>query len=129
MEASAARPAAGRSARAHVSATPATKPAKQQKVVIVSKLKKTKNQLAFRYRDSDTPMSVTRRTAKALAEALGVDETQMVHLAIRKLAEQVLPQYPRDDGPLTTKQIAALRRDAQERLPKGKTISRQSLFA
>jgi len=125
METIAARSTAGRGVRPHVSATPAPKPAK---VAIVSKLKKTKNQLAFRYRESDTPLSVTRRTAQALAKALGVDETQMMHLAIRKLAEQVLPQYPRDDGPLTAKQIVALRKDAAAHLPKGELISRQSLF-
>lgn len=109
MEAIAARPGAGRSPRPHVSATSATKTVKQ-KLVIVSKLKKTKNQLAFRYRTKDTAMSVTRETAKALAEALGVDETQMVHMAIRKLAMETLPQYQADNGPLTASQVEAIKK-------------------
>ena len=125
MEAIAARPARGRGARAHVSATPATTKTVKQKVVIVSKLKKAKNQLAFRYRSTDTAMSVTRETAKALAEALGVDETQMVHMAIRKLAMETLPQYQADNGPLTAAQVEAIKKA----VPQGKKNAvRSSLF-
>jgi hypothetical protein len=35
--------------------------------------------------------------------------------------------YPLDDGPLTEKQIAALREDAAKHYPHGKLICRQSL--
>jgi len=45
-----------------------------------------------------------------------------------KLAQEVLPAYEPDDGPLTQEQLAALRRDAKERLAKGEILSRQSLF-
>lgn len=127
MEAIAARSVAGRRVRAH-SATPAAKPqkpAKQQKVSLSGKLKKAKSQLAFRYRTTDTPMSVTRATAQALAEALGVDETQMVHIAIRKLAMETLPQYQADDGALTATQIDAIK----QVVPQGaKKSTRSSLF-
>jgi len=125
MEAITARPAR-RSAPAQ-SATPAAKPAKQQKVAVSGKQqKKTKSQLAFRYRTTDTPMSVTRATAQALAEALGVDETQMVHIAIRKLAMETLPQYQADDGALTATQIKAIKQAA----PQGtKKSTRSSLLS
>lgn len=41
----------------------------------------------------------------------------------------VLPKYPPDDGPLSAKQIDAVRREAAEQLPKGKLISKKTLFA
>jgi hypothetical protein len=39
-----------------------------------------------------------------------------------------LPTYAPDDGPLTAKEIAALREDAAKNLPKGKVLARQDLF-
>jgi len=66
-------------------------------------------QIPFRYRGSDSRTGVTRRTAKRLAAALGVDETQVIHLALRALALEVLPQYAADDGPLTRTQVRQIR--------------------
>ena len=50
-------------------------------------------QIAFRYRPQDSATGVTRTTAKRLAEVLGVDETQVIHLALHELATKFLPQY------------------------------------
>jgi len=75
----------------------------------------TKIQIAFRYRTVDSPSGVTRRTAKRLAEHLGVDETQAIHQALHDLAARVLPQYQRDDGPLS----AAQARQIKKRVPQG----------
>ena len=69
--------------------------------------------LKFRDRDTrygdtrygDTRYGVTRSTVKSLAEELQVSETQVVHLALSKLAEEVLPAYELDDGPLTAAQL------------------------
>ena len=72
-------------------------------------------QIAFRYREVDSPAGVSRETAKRLAETLGVDETQVIHRALRELAVKVLPQYEPDDGPLTAKQISQIKR----RVPQG----------
>ena len=46
------------------------------------------------------------------------------------LPVQVLPApgYEADEGPLTDKQLAALRKDAAEHFPKGRLISSESLF-
>ncbi len=57
-------------------------------------------QIPFRYRNFDSPTGVTRETAKRLAERLGVDEIQVIHLALRELAVKILPQYKQDDDPL-----------------------------
>ena len=73
----------------------------------------TKIQIAFRYRTVDSQSGVTRRTAKRLAEHLGVDETQVIHQALHELAARVLPQYERDEGPL----LAAQMRQIKKRVP------------
>ena len=73
-------------------------------------------QIAFRYRPQDSATGVTRTTAKRLAEALGVDETQVIHLALHELATKVLPQYQADEGALTKTQLSHIQKSA----PKGK---------
>lgn len=83
------------------------------------------NQIAFRYRAVDSATGVSRKTAKRLAEQLGVDETQAIHRALRDLAVKVLPQYEQDDGPLT----AAQARQIKKRVPQGtKRSVRSSLI-
>jgi len=69
----------------------------------------TTNQIAFRYRKVDSKTGVTRRTAKRLAEQLGVDETQAIHLALHEMAVRFLPQYEADEGPLTASQFRQIR--------------------
>ena len=49
-------------------------------------------QIAFRYRPIDSATGVTRTTTKRLAEVLGVDETQVIHLALQELATKHLAQ-------------------------------------
>ena len=74
----------------------------------------TVNQIAFRYRSVDSATSITRETAKRLADRLGVDETRMIHLALRAMAVKMLPQYETDDGPLTTGQMRQIRKRAPQ---------------
>ena len=83
------------------------------------------NQIAFRYRSTDSATGVSRETAKKLAERLGVDETQAIHHALHELAVKLLPQYETDDGPLTAAQVRQIRK----RVPQGgKRSVRSSLF-
>lgn len=83
------------------------------------------DQIAFRYRATDSTTGVTRNTAKRLAQRLGVDETQAIHRALHELAVRLLPQYEADDGPLTAAQL----RQIKKRAPQGKKRSvRSSLF-
>jgi len=82
-------------------------------------------QIAFRYRAQDSATGVTRATAKRLAEVLGVDETQVIHLALREMATKFLPQYEADEGALTKAQLSQVNKSA----PKAKGGSvRSSLF-
>lgn len=83
------------------------------------------DQIAFRYRTIDSSTGVTRETAKRLAERLGVDETQAIHIALHTMAVKLLPQYEADDGPLTATQV----RQIKKRVPQDKKRSvRSSLF-
>jgi hypothetical protein len=69
-------------------------------------------QTAFRYQPLDSSTGVTRTTVKRLAEVLGVDETQVIHLALHELATKVLPQYEADEGALTKDQVSQIKRSA-----------------
>ena len=82
-------------------------------------------QIAFRYSPHDSATGVTRTTAKRLAEVLGVDETQVIHLALHELATKVLPQYEADDGALTKTQLSQIKKSAPK--AKGGKL-RSSLF-
>jgi antitoxin component of RelBE/YafQ-DinJ toxin-antitoxin module len=83
------------------------------------------NQIAFRYRTIDSATGITRETAKRLAEQLGVDETQAIHMALRELAVKLLPQYEADDGPLTAAQVRQIKKTVPQG---GKRSVRSSLF-
>ena len=67
-------------------------------------------QIAFRYRTFDSATGVTRKTAKRLAEYLGVDETQAIHQALHELAVKILPQYEQDDGPVSAPQMRQIKK-------------------
>lgn len=85
----------------------------------------TADQIAFRYRNIDSATGVTRETAKRLADRLGVDETQTIHIALHEMAVRLLPQYEADEGPLTATQV----RQIKKRVPQGKKRSvHSSLF-
>lgn len=92
-------------------------------------MKVASENLLVKFRSKDTKFGVTRGTVKALAKELDVNETQVIHMALSKFATDVLPAYTPDDGPLTALQLKALRKDANNHLPKGKTLSREALFA
>jgi len=84
--------------------------------------------LLLKFRSKDSRFGVTRDTVKALASELDTTETQVVHMALSKLAEEMLPGYAPDDGPLTASQLASVRRSAKPKMPKGKVLDKQSLF-
>jgi hypothetical protein len=88
-------------------------------------MKSTSAQIAFRYRANDSSTGVTRTTTKRLANVLGVDETQVIHLALHELATKFLPQYEADDGALTKTQINQIKKTAPK--AKGGAV-RSSLF-
>jgi hypothetical protein len=88
-------------------------------------MKAASAQIAFRYRAQDSATGVSRTTAKRLADVLGVDETQVIHLALHELATKFLPQYKADEGPLTKAQLSQIKKSAPK--AKGGKV-RSSLF-
>ena len=92
-------------------------------------MRASNKKLCVKFRSKDTQFGVTRTTVKAIAKELDVNETQVIHMALSKFATDVLPAYAPDDGPLTAKQVLALRKDAAKHLPKGKPLSCETLFA
>ena len=92
-------------------------------------MKASNENLLVKFRSKDTQFGVTRTTVKAIAKELNVNETQVIHMALSKFATDILPAYAPNDGPLTAKQVLALRKDAAKHLPKGKPLSRETLFA
>ena len=86
------------------------------------------DKLLLKFRDKSTPYGVTRETLKAIAAELDTTETMVIHLAVSRFAKEVLPAYEADDGPLPPTYVAWLRETAKSVLPKGKVISKRSLF-
>ncbi|MEO7853470.1 MAG: hypothetical protein ABIR94_14640 [Rubrivivax sp.] len=84
--------------------------------------------LLLKFRSKNTRFGVTRDTVKALANELDTTETQVVHMALSKLANEMLPAYEADDGPLTADELASVRKRAKLSMPKGKVSAKQSLF-
>jgi len=68
----------------------------------------TKEKLLLRYRAKDTPNGITKHTALEAAEALGLTETQLVHLALSQFVARTLPRYEADDGPLSRRAWTAI---------------------
>jgi hypothetical protein len=81
--------------------------------------------LLLRFRASDNRLGVTRATVERLAKELGLNETQVIHYALKRLATELLPAYETDDGPLTARELRAIQRAAGGR--RGKSV-RSSLF-
>ncbi|HFD6683709.1 TPA: hypothetical protein ACF5RG_003563 [Providencia alcalifaciens] len=70
--------------------------------------KRAKNVL-FRLKTQDTPNGISEKTFEALVQLLGVNQTDVMHLALRKYADELLPAYEADDFDLTDAQIQYLR--------------------
>ncbi len=78
-------------------------------------MSKTPEQIPFRYRNEDSPNGVTRKTVKDMAEKLGANETNIIHMALYAMATKILPQYEKDDGALTDEQINKIREHSPDR--------------
>ncbi|UVN08042.1 hypothetical protein [Leclercia adecarboxylata] len=63
----------------------------------------------FRLRSQDTPTGISAETFNALIQEMGLSKTEVVHLALRHLADEYLPAYEVDDAAPTEAQIQYLR--------------------
>jgi hypothetical protein len=83
------------------------------------------DKLLLRFRSTDNRLGVTRTTVARLAEELGLNETQVIHFALKQLATDLLPGYEPDDAPLTARELRTISKLAGGR--RGKSV-RSSLF-
>ncbi len=84
--------------------------------------------LSLEFHLQDTTSGITRLTLRALARELKLSERQVVLLALARLANEKLPAYLPDDGPVTMEQIHAIQSDADAHMPKGRVMRRMALF-
>ena len=72
-----------------------------------------KAQILLVFKEQDTPTGVTRDTVKEMAKVMDLNETALIHLALAKLAQEILPtMYEPDDGPLTPEQTQEIQQMA-----------------
>lgn len=62
----------------------------------------------FQLRARDNEYGVSEETFNRLMDQLALNQTELVHKALRYLAHNVLPAYELDNGPLTDAQHAAI---------------------
>lgn len=65
---------------------------------------------------------LTVKTSPPKDKDVGVSDTRLIQATVNNF-----PAHAPDDGPLTAKKLAALRKDAAKNLPRGKVISRNGL--
>lgn len=85
----------------------------------------TEEPLLLSFPAGDTRFTVARATVRRLAEHLGLNETQVIHLALKDLAARELPRYAPDDGLPSKSQLRSLQKAAGGR--RGTWVS-SSLF-
>ncbi len=64
----------------------------------------------LRFPPADTGDAIGRATLSRLAARLGMSEVETIHYALKQLAKEEIPAYEPDDGGLTARQIAAIRK-------------------
>lgn len=62
----------------------------------------------FQLRAIDNEYGVSEETFTRLMQELALNQTELVHKALRYLARDVLPSYELDNGPLSDAQHAAI---------------------
>ena len=63
----------------------------------------------FRLRSQDTLNGVSDETLNKLIKKTGMNKTEVLHLALRKLADEYLPSYEAEENDFTDTQIQYLR--------------------
>ena len=53
----------------------------------------------LRLRKQNTPTGVSSSTIELLTKQTGLSKTEVIHFALRQLADRYLPKYELDDGP------------------------------
>lgn len=85
--------------------------------------------------EADTLVALEIKLKVLVLELFALNKLQLKSASFRLTATRDIalfvseePHYAPDDGPLTEKQITALRADVEKHFPRGKLISREDLF-
>jgi hypothetical protein len=70
----------------------------------------TASKLLLQFREKETMFGVTRKTVRKMADQLGLSDTETALLALARLRDSLLPAYELDEGPLSEKQMNAIRK-------------------
>lgn len=85
-----------------------------------SSAQQTASKILFKFLARDTEKGVTLDTADKLQAALQLgSRTEVIHLALARLAKTTLPHYEADDGPVPDTVLAEIRRRVPQRQMKG----------
>lgn len=70
-------------------------------------VKKTES-LLFRLKDRDTIDEISSNSFHNLINVTGMNKTKLVHYALSKMRDSLIPKYEMDDGPITDEQLRIL---------------------
>lgn len=74
----------------------------------------TAEKILLRLREQDTPTGISAKTMEALVSQTGFNKTEVIHYALRQMADRCLPKYELDDGPLTDAQMHIIRAECPD---------------
>lgn len=75
--------------------------------------KSKKSEIPFRMPERDSEARISRATLARLAQIRGTSETEVLHYAARRLADEILPLYEPDDGGLADQQMSRIKELAE----------------
>ncbi|NML62848.1 hypothetical protein HHL21_17545 [Massilia sp. RP-1-19] len=70
---------------------------------------RTSSGFLVRFSARDTTNLVSEVTVEKLVQITGLSKDELVHLALKQMADRYLPSYEKDDGPLMDDQLRAIR--------------------
>ena len=65
--------------------------------------------LLIRFTATDAVYAVSSKTLSAMAHATGLSKAKLIHLALAKLRDELIPGYPPDYGPVSEKMLRHIR--------------------
>lgn len=80
--------------------------------------------MLLKFKARDSVFGVQKATVKRMSDLLGLNETDVVHLALSKLAREIIPAYEMDDSPLTESQLNKIRKlsGVEQNMPMTSTL-------
>lgn len=82
-----------------------------------------KETLVLNFASEEAKHAVTRQTVEGLRDLLGFSsETQVIHLALATLRDQMMPRYVADDGPVPDAMLEHIKKSASQSTEGGTSL-------